>query len=370
LWRRYGDHVEVTFPSPVTSGNWRLSAGGWVGHLPVSEQFAVEIKPKVGVHNLFRMLEYAYDLKSFRFLDDLFRADTLQDLYERLAGLLSRLVLDRTRRGLYRTYLSRTDHLPYMRGRLEARELSLRPWTVHLPCTYEDHTADLEDNRILSWTLFVIVRSGSLTGRELPNVRRAYRTLQGAVQTYPMGPNSCVGRSYNRLNADYEPMHALCRFFLENSGPTHERGDRSRRPVRVNMPRLYELFVSEWLKAHLPDAISLVPQERAHLDGTSGLYFDIDLVLRDNSTGEVLCVMDTKYKATTTPATDDVAQIVAYAEKMGCQEALLVYPRSLPQPFEARVGDIRVRSLSFSLDGDVDESGHRFIHTVLGDAPI
>jgi 5-methylcytosine-specific restriction enzyme subunit McrC len=107
--------------------------GGWVGHLPVSEQFAVEIKPKVGVHNLFRMLEYAYDLKSFRFLDDLFRADTLQELYERLAGLLSRLVLDRTRRGLYRTYLSRTDHLPYVRGRLEARELSLRPWTCRAP---------------------------------------------------------------------------------------------------------------------------------------------------------------------------------------------------------------------------------------------
>lgn len=56
LWRRYRDYVEVTFPSPVTSGNWRLSAGG-VGYLPVSEEFAVEIKPKVGVHNLFRMLE-------------------------------------------------------------------------------------------------------------------------------------------------------------------------------------------------------------------------------------------------------------------------------------------------------------------------
>src|SRR3712207_9518099 len=101
----------------------------------------------------------AYDLKSFRFLDDLFRADTLQDLYERLAGLLSRLVLDRTRRGLYRAYLTRSEHLPYVRGRLEARQLSLKPWTVDLPCTYEDHTADIEDNRILSWTLFVIVRS-------------------------------------------------------------------------------------------------------------------------------------------------------------------------------------------------------------------
>jgi 5-methylcytosine-specific restriction enzyme subunit McrC len=182
-----------------------------------------------------------------------------------------------------------------------------------------------------------------------------------------VGPDSCVARSYNRLNADYEPMHALCRFFLENSGPTHERGDRSMLPFLVNMSRLYELFVSEWLSAHLPDAICLMPQERAYLDETSVLYFDIDLVLRDASTGEILCVLDTKYKDTTTPATDDVAQIVAYAEKMGCQEAILVYPRGLPQPFEARVGDIRVRSLSFSIDEDMNEAGNRFMRTLLKD---
>jgi 5-methylcytosine-specific restriction enzyme subunit McrC len=131
------------------------------------------------------------------------------------------------------------------------------------------------------------------------------------------------------------------------------------------MVRLYELFVSEWLSAYLPDTIALVPQERAHLDDTSDLYFDIDLVLRDISTGEILCVLDTKYKDTSTPAIDDVAQIVAYAEKMGCQEAILVYPRSLPRPFDARVGDMRVRSLSFSVGGDVDEAGHRFMDSVL-----
>jgi hypothetical protein len=34
------------------------------------------------------------------------------------------------------------------------------------------------------------------------------------------------------------------------------------------------------------------------------------------------------------------------------------------------VGDIRVRSLSFSLEGDVDEAGHRFMRTVLGDAQV
>jgi 5-methylcytosine-specific restriction enzyme subunit McrC len=190
------------------------------------------------------------------------------------------------------------------------------------------------------------------------------------VQTHPVGPESCVGRSYNRLNEDYEPMHALCRFFLENSGPAHGRGERSMLPFMVNMSRLYELFVSEWFIAHLPDVISLLPQERASLDGTSGLYFDIDLVLRDTSSGKIMCVLDTKYKDPATPATDDIAQIVAYAEKMGCQEAILVYPRGLSRPFEALVGDIRVRSLSFPVDGDVDEAGHRFMRTVLGDPPV
>ena len=103
-------------------------------------------------------------------------------------------------------------------------------------------------------------------------------------------------------------------------------------PFLVNMSHLYELFVSEWLKAHLPDVISLVPQERAYLDDTSGLYFDIDLVLRDTSTGEILSVLDTKYKDTTTPATDDIAQIVAYAEKMGCQGPYWFTPVVYPGP--------------------------------------
>ena len=55
---------------------------------------------------------------------------------------------------------------------------------------------------------------------------------------------------------------------------------------------------------------------------------------------------------------------------MGCQEAILVYPRGLPRPFEAQVGDIRVRSLSFSLEGHVDEAGHRFMRTELGNSPV
>jgi hypothetical protein len=47
--------------------------------------------------------------------------------------------------------------------------------------------------------------------------------------------------------------------------------------------------------------------------------------------------MDTKYKITDTPTSDDVGQIVAYAVARGARAAVLIYPRRLSHPFRAEV---------------------------------
>ena len=80
---------------------------------------------------------------------------------------------------------------------------------------------------------------------------------------------------------------------------------------------------------------------------------------------KALCVVDTKYKAPESPSTDDVAQVVAYAEAKGCTEAVLVYPVRLHRPLDASVGDIRVRTLTFPLDGDLDEGGEGLLESLL-----
>ncbi len=49
------------------------------------------------------------------------------ELLHQYAGLLSHMVLDRTRKGLYRTYLTWSEHLHYVRSRLEVQDLSLSP---------------------------------------------------------------------------------------------------------------------------------------------------------------------------------------------------------------------------------------------------
>jgi len=365
LWRSYKNQVKVESPSFQTGGKWQLTSQGWVGYIPLTPEFHLALLPKVQLKNLFGMLEYAYQLtkKSFDFLEGLIDCQSIEDFYSRLAHLLARRILDRGRKGFYRAYVPKTGQLAYVRGRLNIRQAIQKPWDVKLSCHYEEHSGDIEENQILAWTLFIIGRSGLCSERVSPTVRQAYHTLQGFVTLQPKSAKDCVGRLYNRLNEDYRPLHALCRFFLESSGASHERGDRTMLPFLVDMARLYELFVAEWLKIHLPQSLVLKFQERVNIGET--VQFKTDLVLYDMATGTPRYILDTKYKIPTAPATSDIAQVVAYAVSKECHEAVLVYPEHLTNPLNEWVGDIRVRSLTFSLDGDLDQAGQAFLKDLL-----
>ncbi|MBK9713363.1 MAG: restriction endonuclease [Kouleothrix sp.] len=365
LWRHYADQVRVEFPSPITGGQWRLTSTGWVGYIPLEPHLGIALHPKVPLHDLFRMLEYAYDLRSFRLLDDQFDCQSLEELYERLAGILARKILDRARDGMYRDYVARTEQLPYIAGAVDVVRLARRPWDVQPECTYHEHTVDIDDNQILAWALFTITRSGLCTERTRASVRRAYRQLQSTVTLTPVRAGDCVGRRYHRLNADYAPLHALCRFFLEHSGPHYEAGEHTMLPFLVDMARLYEQFVVAWLRAHLPSNITLAAQERYEIDPSSGLAFAIDVVLSDSRSGAALCVLDTKYKRVDMPATADVAQVVAYAQAKHCRDSLLAYPQAPARPLDAIIGDVRVRSVTFALGDDLENAGASFLDQVL-----
>ncbi len=110
--------------------------------------------------------------------------------------------------------------------------------------------------------------------------------------------------------------------------------------------------------------IEVKSQERFYV--CQGLYFDIDLVLQDVETGVTKYVLDTKYKAPNLPALSDIAQVVAYAEARECQEAILVYPTPLIEPLDIRICRVIIRSLTFSLVGNLEEAGYRFLEDLLG----
>ena len=368
IWAAGDGKISVESPGPQTGFRWRLTSSGWVGYLPVRGDFGLALTPRVDLGNLFRKLEYAYNLKSFELFDGVVDAGSLRDFYERLAHVLARRVIDRARRGLYRSYLEWDERVSYVRGRIDVRRAIARPWDPTLRCQFEEHTADIEENHILLHTLETIARSGLCTERVLPAVRNAFRSVSGFASQHPITASDCLSRLYNRLNDDYKPMHALCRFFLEHAGPTLDVGDHQMIPFVINMPRLFEQFVAEWMRVHLPYDYMLKPQYSMSFGDNGEFTIKIDLLLADAKTGAAVCVLDTKYKIPDQPSMDDIEQVVAYAVANNCTEAVLVYPQPLKQRLDMRWGgsDVRVRSLVFDLRGDREMAGKAFLSSLRG----
>ena len=365
LYQEYGKKLDIEFPTPKTDNRWRLYSEGYVGYIPVDKNLGISIQPKVPISNVFRMLEYAYQLKSFQLLDKTYESSSLSEFYENLASILARRVLARARKGYYREYLNIEEQTSFVTGKLDLRHMIRKPWMVKPRCSYQEYTADIEENQLLAWTLFAIGHSGLCSDRVAPIVRKAYRSIQGFITLYPFRTEDCLNRTYNRLNEDYGQMHALCRFFLDNSGPTHQMGERTMIPFLVNMAALFEKFVAEWLEISLPERYELRKQEKANIDQEGNIYFLIDLVLYDRSEHKIVAVLDTKYKKPEVPAAGDIEQMIAYAHIKGCKRAILIYPEPLVHPLDEGPRDIHLRSMTFSLHGDLEKAGQEFIRQLL-----
>lgn len=363
LHQAHGKRIRIEFPSPLNNYRYVLQSKGCVGQIPISDERLLQILPKVPIVNLFRMLEYAYNLKSFRFLEGVTGVDSLNDLFEHLVSVLAKRVIDRARKGLYRGYIREEQSLPFLRGRvLFVPSLrALMQGSARLECEYEEHTADLIDNRLLAWTLFLLPRFGLKRDDVRRQVGQAYRAISGMVLVTRMDACDCINLLYHRLNEDYRQMHGLCRFFLEHCGPSIKAGEHDFIPFVLNMPVLFESFVAEWLRENTPRNMYLTPQYRAGLDESGAFYFRIDLVLRDVSSDEVLAVMDTKYKRNHEPEEADIQQIVAYAVRMNTKNAFLIYPSNATKSVSLHVGNIVVRSLSFDIGISPDEGGSLFL---------
>ena len=358
LHRQFGQQVQVVAPSVLNGQQWQLTAQGWIGTIPLAPDLTLVLQPKVPLRNLFGMVEMAYNFEP-RWLDGLAQVETLAEFYDRLAAMLARKVLHRGRNGFHRTYINHTDFLPTVRGQLNLRRVLRYPHSPVLECEYEEHTVDNEDNRILAWTLRQIARSGLCTPVTHHLVAQAFRTLQKVVTVEPINPARCVGRHYTRLNQDYQPLHALCRFFLEQSGPTHQEGDHLLLPFLLDMATLFERFAAAWLQHHLPSPWQVKIQEHILVDPHSHLTVRPDIVLYQAD--QPYAVLDTKYKVPHTIQSDDFSQVVAYAQVKNCPLAILLYPQEPSRPLNITLPHVHIRTLAFPLDGDLEAAGQALL---------
>lgn len=134
----------------------------------------------------------------------------------------------------------------------------------------------------------------------------------------------------------------------------------------IDMARLFELFVAEWIRLNLPERWNLRIQDKVALEDGGDTHYKIDLTIADSADGLTKFVLDTKYKQPKLNWNyNDVNQVVAYAVSKGCLEGILVYPETVPPKMPLNIGDRKIRMLDFDISGDLDQSGQAFLDELL-----
>ncbi len=350
---------QVSIATPFGGGShYRLRSLGFVGQFRLTDSLVLRIMPKISIPNLFGMWDYVGGSRALRLLPrDWLGVSSFDALFETLASILLKGITNRIRVGLYKEYVPRTAALPYVTGRIIIPDALYRLYRGHprLDSSYCDHSYDIMDNRILAWSVHVLLRLGLGSEVLSQGLRRVSRQLDGAVRCTPVKSADCVGRAYNRLNADYESLHVLSKFFIDHCGPSMDSGTHRFVPFLIDMPSLFESFVAKWLSEHLPEDVTLTPQHT--VTPSESVRFRMDLVIRDKASGAVLAVADTKYKSTDTPSSDDISQVTAYAALMKTSRAFLIYPSPTRYNAPIQMGNITVQCVSFDFSSCLSESG-------------
>lgn len=351
--------VEVAGPNPLGTQRWSFTPKSVIGMFPMTCGVLLVIRPKIPIQNVLRMWEVAH-LGGCPLLAGQQVASTLeQGGLEWLVSHFLDRVEARLHQGLYRSYQKEDRRQRRLAGRLDLKVHLRSPWRVELPCRTQPFTADLAENRILGWTLHCLAQADFAGPGLRTRIQFLRRGLAGHAQLQPFTIAEVLGRTYNRLNQDYQAMHALCSFFLQHLAPTHAPGAEPMIAFRVEMPSLFEAFLLAWLAKNLPARIKVQPKVPLPMHG--GQHMAADGVVYDRHSGRCLAVLDAKYKASAFPDAADVHQVRSYAEFLGCPEALLVYPQVPSKALDSVSPGIHTRSIGFPLDGDLDQGGRALL---------
>lgn len=297
--------------------------------------------------NLLHLLSYTHELEVCE--ADVAALDvTRSTWFELLTRLFAQDLHRLAQQGFQHGYVGHEDNLAVLKGRwLLSRQLTRSPQTLHrFDVAYDEFTANTPLNQVLATAV------ARLAPRSIdPFNRRLLADLSGWLAEVDKLPRVSAqvfsAIHFSRLNERFRPAFNLARLFLEGQAEQVRGGETEAYAFMFDMNTLFELFVARFLMRHRAAALPTQWQSAAVIrqGERQGLYlarrlpgreqaFHLkpDLMLRGVD-GRPLLALDTKYKALRSDslksgvAEGDAYQMLAYAVRLGCPAALMLYPQ-------------------------------------------
>jgi 5-methylcytosine-specific restriction enzyme subunit McrC len=318
-------------PSPFSPGTWRVSTAGKIGAAKIGD-IEIYIKPKVSIARLLFLAGYAQHAAAWQ--PETVPVGEATDLIPAIAQALWRQTERAIHQGLLPGYILIEESSQVLRGRLRESEQLHRHHGLPLPLEirHDEFTIDIAENRILRTAcerMLIVPRVDTESQRMLRRMLRDFADVTPVSRSDPI-----PGWQPTRLNARYHTALRLAELVLRATSIEHGFGDVAVNGFLLDMPGLFEEFVTVALReALLAEYGGRVDgQDRNHFDEAAQVVLRPDIVWKIR--GTPVAVVDAKYKAEK-PAgypNADLYQLLAYCTILGLRNGHLVYAKGNEEP--------------------------------------
>ena len=343
--------VVTAMPSPYQQGIWLVGPASKIGAARIGN-IEIHIKPKVDVARLLNLLGYSGYAAAWQ--PETIPIAESPDLVSAIAQALWRQTERAIHQGLLPGYILVEESSQVLRGRLRESEQLRRHHGLPLPLEirHDEFTTDIPENRILRAAcerMLAVPRVDAEARRMLRRLRRDFTDVT------PLARGESVPLwQPTRLNAPYHPALRLAELVLHATSVEHESGGVAVNGFLLDMPKLFEDFVTVALREALTATYGgrVEAQARNYFDQAAQVVLRPDIVWKVR--GSVVAVIDAKYKAEK-PAgypNADLYQLLAYCTVLNLRRGHLVYAKGNEEAARHMVRRCGIEILCSAIDLD------------------
>ena len=246
------------------------------------------------------MLAYAFQVLNENGYKNI-ETEQFDNVGELCAAILSKGVSLQLKRGLGKEYVSETEPLSSLRGKIDIAE-SIKTQSMlrkQLVCTYDDFTVNSYMNRIIKSTMELLIRSDITKARK--KELRKLLVFFGDVE--PLNVYDINWQlQYNRNNQSYRMLISVCYLVVKGLLQSNTSGGTKLMDFldEQRMCRLYERFILEYYRKEHPEIRASASQIPWQLDDDFSFMLPVmqtDIML---SKGNTTLIIDAKYYGHTT----------------------------------------------------------------------
>lgn len=249
----------------------------------------------IPIRNIYYMLSYAFQVLNEQGYKNI-ATEQFHNVADLCAAILIRGISSQLKRGLGQEYISETETLSALKGKINVSE-SIKTMAVlrnQMICTYDEFSVNSKMNQIIKATAVLLLHT-NISKQRKKELRKQiiFFSEVDDINVHMIDWNV----HYNRNNQTYRMLISICYLVIKGLLQTNKNGTTRLMDFldEQRMCRLYERFILEYYRKEHPELTANASQIAWQLDNDMSEMLPImrtDIML---SQGEKFLIIDAKY---------------------------------------------------------------------------